>query len=106
MIVIEILGTSDDSTEEQLQAITRDLLDLCRKAMDDDGYIAFPIDRMQMDLGSEIAVVVYFPEPSFSFTTIFGQGVGLILERHFPAGTLINVQIVEAKTVREFTKKS
>lgn len=42
MITIQILGTSDAQTEEQLQAMTRGLRDLCWKVMYVDGYIAFP----------------------------------------------------------------
>ena len=106
MIVIQILGTADASTEERLQAITRDLLALCRRAKNDDGYIAFPVDRMQMDLGTEILALVHLLGAGIPEDKAFGQEVGMILEKHLPAGTLICVQVIEAKTVRELTKKS
>ena len=102
MITIQILGTSDASTEEQLQAITRELHALCGRAKDDDVYIAFPVDRMQMDLGIEIAALVHLSGASIREANL-GQEVGRILEKHFQVGTLIGVQVVEARTVRELT---
>lgn len=62
---------------------------------------------MQMDLGTEIVAMVVgirpnSPEPGYNF----GDRVGEILEKHFPDGTLICVQVIEARTVRELTKKS
>jgi len=105
MIVIQVLGTSDASTEEQLQAITRDLLDLCRRERDVGGYITFPPDRMQMDLGAEIVALVFGVETD-SQGYSFGYRVGEILEKHFPKGTLIGVQVIDAKTSRPLTRKS
>lgn len=101
MVVIQVLGISNASTEEQLQAITKDLLDLCRRKRDDDSYIAFSSDRMQMDLGAEIVALVYL---SLNGSPL-GEEVGRILEKHFPDGTLVGVQVIEARTVRELTKR-
>ncbi|MBI4132659.1 MAG: hypothetical protein HY473_00970 [Candidatus Sungbacteria bacterium] len=101
MITIQILGTSSDSTEEQLQAITKDLHDLCRAAGVNQYYVAFPADRMQMDLGVEIVALV-----SGGVSEAFGLEIGRILEEHFPVETLIGVQVIEARTARELTKKS
>lgn len=71
MIVLTILGTSADSTEEQLRAITSQLEALCAPT---EIYVAFPMDRMQMDLGKEIVVQVagYYRRNAWFVTSLLG----------------------------------
>src|SRR3989338_3614579 len=69
MIVFTVLGTAADSTEEQLREITARLETMCTECdRSIKMYIAFPMDRMQMDLGLEIVVQIasnYFLRDSF-----------------------------------------
>lgn len=105
MIVITVLGTSAESTEDQLQALTKDLLTLCDVRYRRGGYIVFPVDRMQMELGTEIVAQVAGVPLNLEGDT-FGEFVSDVLGRHFPGGTKTGVQIIEARTVRELKPKS
>jgi hypothetical protein len=102
MVVIQVLGTPDASKEERLQTLTRDLLTLCRSAGYDDGYVVFPPDRMQWELGTEIVALVYLSDVNDEG---FGREIGSLLRPYFPGGTRIGVQLVKARTVMEFAKK-
>lgn len=105
MIVIQVFGISDASTEEELQAIAENLHKLCQVAGDEKYYVVFSCDQMKMDLGVEIVALISGVAFDASGEA-FGRCVGEVLENHFPEGTLIGVQLLEAKTARDLTKKS
>ncbi len=105
MIVIQVLGISDASTEEELQAITRDLHDFCQTAGYNKYYVAFTSDQMKMDLGVEIVALVS-GVPLDANGDALGIRVHNVLKAHFPAGTLIGVQLIEARTVIDLIEKS
>lgn len=103
MIVFTILGTSADSTEEQLQAITNDLVSLCKRVAgrpDVYGptpvYVAFPIDRMRMDLGAEVIVQVA-SHYTHTHSQSFSDKVKKILLCYFPKGTKIGIQVIAVR---------
>ncbi len=115
MIVIQVCGTSDASTEDKLQAITKELLELCRniipnaypKPKGEDGYVVFGVDRMQMDLGTElIALISGFDQEKYEDDRLewqFSVAVRRILRKHFPPGARIGVQVLRgAVTTIEF----
>ena len=97
MIVFTVLGTSHDSTEEQLQEITRRLIKVCKETHREMAYVAFPVDRMLMDLGTEILVQV---TGDFRRTGQFFDQVKDIFAAHFPPGTIIGIQSIGAQNVR------
>lgn len=106
MIVIQVLGVSDATTEEQLQTITEDLHKLCSAAGDDKYWIGFSRDCMQMDLGKEfVALISGISAEHKMSATSFADRVGDVLEKHFPDAA-IGHQLIQAITTRELRKKS
>ncbi|MBI2625455.1 hypothetical protein HYW68_00180 [Candidatus Parcubacteria bacterium] len=105
MIGIQVFGISDASTEEELKRITEDLHVLCQTAGDSKYYVAFSSDRMKWGLGAEIAAFVS-GVPLDASGDAFGARVYEVLGAHFPAGTLIGIQLIEARPVVKLIKTS
>lgn len=113
MVVIQIKGTSPVSTEEELQALTRELLALCKEGRIDDPYVEFPVDRtkvefpadrMKMDLGDELVVQIYGLSSNYPEEVSHSRSIREIVKRHFSKAK-IGLQMVEAETICGFKEE-
>ena len=102
MVTIDVLGTSDASTEEELEALTEEILAFCKERPSiDDPYVEFPVDRMKMDLGKELVVEVCGLSPSIDEEISYSRGIHEVVKSHFPKAK-VGLQMVEAETICGF----
>jgi len=86
--------------ESELEELAKRLIALCKVNLHTKAYVAFPADRMQMDLGKEIVVQVAGNIHLHQVENLFGW-VSSMFADFFPEAN-IAVQEIKARTRKEF----